>query len=186
MIQAQNNNLKFYYRYKLNENYKSDSKMISNIELSKKWTIFPNEVEEFRTFIRTKDRPTGIIDCEQFDRFTNAVQKSSIVNFKKKLPMYARETLASMPRSQLVEICNAYSISTVSKRPDFLINQILTKQEVYRESDEQRREDTKLKKIEEIAENKINEILDKRCEALQNNERKDLKDKVIETLKKAF
>ena len=186
MLQAQSNNIRFYYRYKLNENSESESKMIRQNELSKKWTIFPNEVKEFKDFIRTKDRPTGIIDYEMFDRFTEAVHKSSIVDFNKRFPMYSREILASMPRTQLVSICNAYNISTVNKRPDFLINQILTKQDVYREEQEQRDKEERKQLMEQIAEEKVNEVLDKRLVVLEDSDKAELKKNVIDTLKKKF
>jgi hypothetical protein len=186
MHSAQANNLIFYYRYKLNENSDTDSKMISKIEVSKKWTIFPNEIKEFKQFIRTKDRPTGILDYEQFNRYTEGIHKSSIVEYSTRFPMYTRDTLASMPRKQLVEICNAYNISTVNRRPDFLINQILIKQEVFRIEDERIQEELKIKKLEEIAENKVNEILDLRKEGVTIEEKEALKNKVFKTIKKAY
>jgi len=186
MHQGQVNNIRFYFRYKLNENSDSDSKMIRQNELSKKWTVFPYEVKEFKDFIRTKDRPTGIIDFEQFDRFTEAVQKSSAVDFHKKFPMYTRETLSSMPRKELVEICAAYNISTVNKRPDFLINQILTKQEIYREEQEQREKEEKKQLMEKIAEDKVNEILEKKLVVLEDGDKAELKKSVMDTLKKKF
>lgn len=183
MVQTTPNTTKIYYRYKLNDNAKSSTMSINTHKLTDKWTIFPKKIDDLDSYIRTKDFPDKPVDYEQFDRVTGATIQSSVVNFNKRFPTYTRDTLASMPRTQIFEICKSYNISTINKRVDFLINRIIEKQEVYREFDNVMKEQKLNKKLEDIAENKINEILNKRNEILTEIEKKRLKVTVIEELK---
>jgi hypothetical protein len=184
MINAHSSTLQYYFRYRLNENCKSESKIFPvNVNLTKEWSIFSNEIVELKPYIRTKDNPIAEIDMEEFDRTTQGVVRSSLVQFKKKYPQYSRDTLASMPRNLLVEICLAYSIPVVNRPKDFLVNRILEKQEIYKFQETERKDEEKKVLLENIAEIKINEILDKRCVGLLNEEKEEIKKEVIEGLK---
>lgn len=149
------------YRYKLNENHKDKNAVLNNVFLTKDWTVFSTENHSLSNFIRTKENPKGIVDYEEFNRITNGVRKSSYVDFKKRFPLYTREVLASMPRKLLVDICKAYSIDVIGKKPEFLVEKIIEKQHIYKEQEEQRKEEEKKIYLEELVERKVNEYFSK-------------------------
>jgi hypothetical protein len=178
MVHATTNGRLSMFRYKLNENCNTDSKIYGPIKLTKEWKTMPQEEIMLRNYIRTKDNPGGDVDYEEFNVNSGGVIRSSYVNFKKRFPYYKKETLMSFPRHQLVDICKAYSISTEGKRPEFLIEKIIEKQDIYKVADDERKEKEKFDKIEKIIEEKLTKILINMKMSINDNDKEKIKEAV--------
>jgi hypothetical protein len=180
-------NPQIYYRYRLSDNVEKDTMNVNGKNLNHSWMTIGHEIPELHMYIRTKDNPENIIDFESFDRITQAIIKSSWVDFKKFFPYYSRETLASMPRKQLEIICNSYNIPTANLRNEFLINKLLQKQEIFKVRHDEEKAKKQRVLLEEVADKAIKKILEEKLNeqdlVIDKDIELELKEKVIEDLK---
>jgi len=180
------NNQKHFYRYRLSDNSINEKAQINGVDLTRSWMTSDVELKQLNSYIRTKDAPDNFIDYEKFDRFSNAVLKSSWVDFTKLFPYYERNTLASMKRPQLELICNSYNISTANMRNDILINKVLEKQEFYKSQHDERKRLDKEKELDRAAEKAMRKIFAEHLDVVITDAVKDeLKQKLINDLKKS-
>lgn len=174
---------KIVFKYKLNENCVGETKGFGKQIISRKGTFYNEFQQELWPFVRTKDNPKGEIDYEEIDTNTQGILHSSYVNFKKRFPKYELKTLASMTRSQITDICLAYSIVSINRSTEFLINLILEKQDLYAVQAEQIKQKNEDKRLEEIVDKKIRQILEEKFVNLTDEGKDYLKKEVMESLK---
>ena len=119
------------YRYKLCQDYESDSVQIASINLSKNFKDFPNKQGQLEMFLRTNTNLDGFIDFEEKDLISGTVLDKSLFEGPNK--KYTPIELTFFSREQLVEIAQTYNIDPRNKRNDFLIKLIIIEQDKVKE-----------------------------------------------------
>lgn len=112
------------HRYRINEEDKSDYKMVAGIELSKQWKDFNSEKQELTSFIKSVANQSGFLDYQKKDLVSQEVIYKSVAK-EKQIPIYSKQALHLMSRNEIVEIFKMYGIDTTNKTKDFLIVELL-------------------------------------------------------------
>lgn len=140
-----------HYRYRLNENEELANKCVEGVHLSKDWSKPSlDRKKQLDSYIRSKVNPKGIIDFEQFIPEGGKVLKSSKESFERELRIYTIEELSLMKRDDLVEVGNAYAISSINKNNQFLIKKILEAQNQLQGKKEEVPTLTEIQKVKDL------------------------------------
>lgn len=116
------------YRYFLNENFKGESCSFNGLVVTKTPKDFDSKLEELDPYIRTKYNPTGMVDYQVINPYSNGSNFDSKEIFEKDLKIYSREEIALMNRDEIITICQIYNIPVVNMRTEILAKLILEKQ----------------------------------------------------------
>lgn len=126
-----NDNIPVWYRYKLNENSKSESQFLKGHYVYKQWKDFTEPLTALESFIRTKENPKGVVDFQEFEKISRKVLNDSKENYYEVLEVGTKEFYSTLSRKEIYKYCKHYNLNTVNQSTDFLINQIIDKQHIY-------------------------------------------------------
>jgi len=125
---TEGNSIEYFYKYKLNENFKErgDQISIAGLILEKdKWNFFNGRQRNLEVYIRTKKNPNGILDFQEVHKIKGEIVSDTEKNYNFIPEHYTRDALCCMKRSELLEICDAYMIDSVNKVDKYLIQRII-------------------------------------------------------------
>jgi hypothetical protein len=116
------------HQYRLTDSVEYDSLQIAGVTLTKDWFSFVNVKEELQAFLKSTTNTEGMVDYQKVNVESKEVLYKTIPN-PLDMPIFERNVLFSMIRSELCEICKEYGIVTTNKTNQFLVKEIIEKQE---------------------------------------------------------
>lgn len=122
-----------HYRYRIFEDTEHSTISIDNIKLSKAmWHTSPHKLEKLDKWVRSLNNPSGIVEYEEIDRYTNSITYKPPMGPPEKF--YTRDELFVMSRDELCEIAGTMCIPTINIKNDSLIRLILNNQTRFQNS----------------------------------------------------
>jgi len=116
------------YQYRLTDTVEYEALQLAGVSLTKGWTTFTGVKEELTPFLKSTTKPEGMVDYQKVNADSNEVLYKTIP-IPMDIPIFDKSVLFTMTRSELCEICKEYGIVTVNRTNQFLVKEILEKQE---------------------------------------------------------
>jgi hypothetical protein len=130
---------KIVHQYRLTDSVEYDSLQLAGVPLTKNWKSFEYIKENLQPFLKSTTNSSGMVDYQKVNLESNEVLYKTIPT-ELDIEIFDRNILFMMTRIELCQICKEYGIVTTNRTNQFLVKEILEKQEKVQALKEEKKE----------------------------------------------